>query len=457
MKASVESQSDFTQGSVAGRILRLAGPIAAAQLINLLYNIADRIYLGKFSTDGALVLAGVGLVFPLIAIISAITNLCSFGGAPLFSIARGEGNDKRAGQIMGNCYAMLLGSSLLIMLAGFIFKRPLLYLVGASDATYPYAEAYWTIYLIGTPFAMCGLGMNNFINAQGFGRVGMMTVMFGAIVNALLDPIFIIVMDMGILGAALSTIIGQFCSAAWVLVFLAGKKATVRITRQNLRVRPAIAKETVALGTAGFTMAITNAGVSSIYNATLQSLGGDVYVGVMTVLHAVQEVIQLPGMALSQGAQPVLSYNYGAGRNDRVRKALTFLTFSSLGVYIAMWLLVMLQPVFFISVFNNDPALIEAGVNAARAYFAVFFLMAFQSIGQAGFVALGKTKQAIFFSFLRKGVFVMPFILIFAYLFQWGVNSVFYAEPVSHVLGSISCYVVFMLTIWPTLKNKATG
>ena len=456
MKTVAGNQSDFSTGSVAGRILKLAGPIFAAHLINLLYNIADRIYLGKFSDDGAMVLAGVGLVFPIIAMITAVTSLCSFGGAPLFGIARGEGDEIRAGQIMGNCYAMLLMSSGIIMLAGFVFMKPLLYLVGASDATYPYAQNYLSIYLLGTPFAMCGLGMNGFINAQGFGRVGMMTVMLGAIVNAVLDPVFIIFMDMGILGASLSTIIGQFCSAVWVLLFLTGKKPVIRLKRKNIRIRPQIAKKTLALGTAGFTMAITNAGVSSVYNATLQSLGGDVYVSVMTVLHGLQEVIQLPGSALSQGAQPIISYNYGAGRNDRVKKAIRFLAFCTVGVYLFMWALVMLDPAMLIRIFNDDPALIQAGVEATRAYFVVFFLMAFQSIGQAGFVALGKTKQAIFFSFLRKGVFVMPFILLFAYVFKWGANGVFYAEPVSHVLGSVSCFLVFMLTVWPTLKsNKA--
>lgn len=447
--------SDFSKGSVAGRILRLALPMTLAQLINLLYSIVDRIYLGRLPGEGTLALAGVGLVFPVIAIVTAFANLCSYGAAPLFAIARGKNDTEEAARIMGNAYTLLLVCALVLTAAGLLFMRPILHLIGASSVTYPYAEGYLRIYLCGSIFAMSGLGMNSFINAQGFGRTAMFTVLLGAVVNIVLDPVFIYVLGMGIKGAALATVIAQFCSALWVFLFLTGKTAVIRLHWRYMRLQWRILSNTLSLGLSGFTMALTNSAVGTVYNIALQSLGGDLYVSVMTVIHSMQEVMQLPGQGLVQGAQPVISFNYGAKRNDRVRQAIKFLSFANIGAHLVCWALIMLLPTVFIRIFNDDPALIAEGVKATRAYFAVFFLMAFQGTGQTGFVSLGKTKFAIFFSILRKGILVIPFVYIFGYLLGLGAPGVFFAEPVSHLLGSTTCYIVFMLTVWRKLPCTA--
>ena len=448
------SPGDFTQGSVAGRIIRLAAPITLAQLVNLLYNIVDRIWLGRWQGEGPAALAGVGLAFPVIAIITAFTSLASTGAVPLFNIARGAGERDRAGRIMGNAFSSLFALALAITAAGLTFRRPILYLVGASDGTIGYADSYLSVYLCGTFFAMCGLGMNGFINAQGYGRVGMFTVLLGAVVNIILDPILIFSFGMGITGAALATVIAQGCSAAWAIAFLRGRRASVPLRREWLRPSSPILRRSFALGLAGFTMATTNSLVAALYNMSLRDLGGDLYISVMVIIHSIQEIIALPGGGLSSGAQPVISYNYGAGRNDRVRRSMRFLSIASLSIFILLWSAVMLFPEALIRVFSDDAALIETGVVSVRAFFVVFFLMAFQSIGQAGFVSLGLTKYAIFFSVLRKGALVIPFVLILGYALNLGPLGVLYAEPVSHVFGSVTCYVVFMLAIYRKRLKK---
>ncbi|MDR1060408.1 MAG: MATE family efflux transporter [Clostridiales bacterium] len=452
------SVADFSSGSVAGRILRLAVPMTLAQLVNLLYNIFDRIWLGRWQGDGTLALASVGLAFPIIAAISAFTGLCTAGSLPLFSISRGAGDAGRAASIMGNAFAMLLVAAAALTVAGLALRRPLLFLVGASDAIIGDAEEYLAIYLGGTVFAMCGLGMNGFINAQGFGRVGMLSVLLGAVLNIALDPLFIYGFGMGVKGAAVATVISQMCSAAWIVRFLAGGKAVIRLRLRDMRLSAPIVRRSLALGLAGFTMQLTNSAVGAVYNVAMQDLGGDLYVGVMVVIHSIQEIIQLPGMGLTQAAQPVMSFNYGAGRHDRVRAAMKFISFASLSIHVIFWLVALIFTEGLIRIFNGDPTLIATGVVAARAYFAVFFLMAFQGLGQAGFVSLGMTKRAIFFSVLRKGVIVIPFVLLFGYALRLGAGGVFYAEPVSHVLGSVTCYLVFMLTVWRKLgKGPQAG
>ena len=446
--------SDFTQGRVGERILRLALPMMLAQLVNLLYSVVDRIYLGRLPGDGALALAGVGLVFPIITIITAFTNLCGTGGVPLFSIARGAGDDERAASIQGNCLSLLLLLAAGITAAGLLFKEPILRLIGASPATFVFADEYLTVYLCGTVFSMCGLGMNGFIGAQGFGTRGMMTVLLGAALNLVLDPLLIFTFGMGVRGAALATVMAQACSALWALAFLSGKKAVIRLRLQNLRPRLRIIGRTLALGVSGFTMAMTNSLIGALYNITLQALGGDLYVSVMVIIHSVQEIVQLPGHSLTQAAQPVLSYNYGAGRGDRVRRAFVFVSALSFALHLVCWAAVMLAPAQIIRVFNDDPALVEAGVRAVRAYFAVFFLLSLQGAGQCGFVALDKTRQAVFFSLLRKVVLILPCIFLFGYGMGLGADGIFYAEPVSHVLGSTVCFATFMLTVWRKLEKK---
>jgi putative MATE family efflux protein len=440
--------NNFAVGSVAGRILRLAVPMTLAHLINLLYSIVDRIWLGRWQAEGAMALAGVGLSFHVVAVISSISRLAAPGSVPLFNIARGGGDRERAARIMGNAFSTLLILSVVLTAAGLVFRRPILFLVGASDDTIRYAEDYLSIYLCGTVFAMCGLGMNGFINAQGFGRVGMLTVLLGAIVNIVLDPILIFGLGLGIRGAAIATVFAQGCSALWAISFLRGNKPVIPIRAEWMRLDPRILSRSLALGVAGFTMAMTNSIVGTFYNVALRDLGGDLYVSVMVIVHSIQEIVQLPGGGLSEAAQPVMSYNYGAGRNDRVRRAMRFISAVSVSIYVVLWAGVLLFPEALIRVFSSDPELVRVGVGAVRAYFLVFVLMAFQGLGQAGYVSLGLTKHAVFFSVLRKGVIVAPCILLLGYGLGLGTLGVFYAEPVSHVLGSVTCYVVFMLTIY---------
>ena len=308
----MSSKNDFSKGSIPRNILNIAFPMTLAQLISVLYNIVDRIYIGKIPENATLALTGLGVTLPIITIVIAFANLFGMGGAPLSSIARGRGDNEKAEEIMGNSFALLLIFGILLTILGLLFKKPLLYLFGASDATFPYANAYITIYLLGSIFVMIGLGMNNFINAQGFGRIGMMTVLLGAILNIILDPIFIFGFNMGVKGAAIATVISQFFSALWVFKFLIGKETILKIKLKNLKLKKSLVSKITFLGLSGFVMAITNSAAQIMCNVYLQYYGGDLYVGVMTILNSIREIITLPAKGLTDGAQPVISYNYGA-------------------------------------------------------------------------------------------------------------------------------------------------
>ena len=311
--ASENTRNDFSQGSIARNILNLAVPMTLAQLINVLYSVVDRIYIGHIPHVSADALTGVGLALPVITIITAFANLFGMGGAPLCSIARGGHEEKRAEDVMGNSFTMLLGTGTILMVLCLVFREPLLYLFGASDVTYQYADQYITIYLWGTLFVMTSLGMNNFINAQGFGKMGMLTVLLGAVLNIILDPVLIFGLGMGVRGAAVATVISQGASALWVFRFLTGKKAILRLKKRSMRPQKSIVKEITLLGTSGFVMSVTNGLVQIVCNAVLSRHGGDLYVGIMTVINSVREIINMPLTGLTSGAQPVISYNYGAG------------------------------------------------------------------------------------------------------------------------------------------------
>lgn len=307
--------NDFSKGSVPRNILRMAVPMTVAQLINILYNIVDRMYLGRL--PGHLALTGLGLCLPIISILMGFANLCGMGGSPLCSIHRGRGENEEAERIMGNSFVLLLLFGAGLSVFCLVFRRPILYLFGASDVTFPYANDYLTIYLLGTLFVMIGLGMNPFINAQGFSVMGMLTVALGAVVNIVLDPIFIFALDLGVKGAALATILSQACSAAWVLKFLTGKKVILRLRLSAFHLQAARVKRILGLGLSGFVMALTNSLVQILCNASLQHYGGDLYVGVMTVVNSIREVISMPVTGITHGCQPVLGYNYGAGAYGR--------------------------------------------------------------------------------------------------------------------------------------------
>ena len=449
-----KQENDFSKGSVMANILRLAVPMTLAQLINVLYNIVDRIYIGMIPENATLSLTGLGLCLPIISMVGAFANLFGMGGAPLCSIERGRGNIKEAEAIMGNSFVLMVLVGVILTVLGLAVKRPMLYLFGASDATIGYADAYITIYLLGNVFVMMGLGMNSFINSQGFGTIGMMTVLLGAIANILLDPLFIFVFHMGVQGAALATIISQFLSAMWILAFLTGKKALLRLKPSAMRLSRKRILDITGLGMSGFTMSITNSSVQVMYNALLQSYGGDLYVGVMTVINSVREVISMPVQGVTQSAQPILGYNYGAGEYGRVKKGIIFTSVVSIVYTFLIWSAVHGFPEFFMRIFNREGDLVEAGIPAMRIYFFGFFMMSLQFAGQAVFVGLGKAKRAVFFSIFRKVIIVIPLMILLPVLFGLGTTGVLMAEPISNFIGGIACFATMLVTVWPELSRQ---
>lgn len=447
----MEQKNDFGKGSVSSNIIKMAVPMTMAQLINVLYNVVDRMYLGHMEGDSAIALTGVGLVFPIITIISAFANLFGMGGAPLCSIARGKKEFERAKNIMGNSFILLLLAGVMLMVSGYLFRKPILYLFGASDITYRYANDYICVYLTGTLFVMLGLGMNGFVNSQGFAGTGMMTVLLGAVVNIVLDPVFIFGCHLGVKGAALATVISQCLSAIWVLSFLTGKRAIIRLGLRSLHLKAGLVREICALGSVGFVMAVTNGLVQIVCNATLQSYGGDLYVGVMTVINSVREVLTMPVYGLTNGAQPVLGFNYGANTYNRVKTGIAFMTVSCIVYTIAAWGLTYFAPEALIWIFNSDAQLLEAGKSAMQVYFMGFFMMSLQFSGQAVFTALGKSKQAVFFSLLRKAIIVVPLTVLLPGIGGLGIDGVFWAEPISNLIGGLACFITMTVTVWRKL------
>jgi putative MATE family efflux protein len=324
----------------------------------------------------------------------------------------------------------------------------MLYLFGASDTTYPYAESYLTIYMLGNVFVMISLGMNNFINSQGFGRTGMLTVVIGAVLNIILDPVFIFVLGMGVQGAAIATIISQGVSAVWVLKFLTGKKAIYTLTRNSFNLNGIRVRRILGLGISGFVMQATNSLIQFLCNSTLQVFGGDLYVGIMTVVNSVREVVAMPVVGLTSGAQPVIGFNYGAGKYDRVKSSISFITAVSLGYSVFVWLLIQGFPAFFIRIFDDDPAVLRAGIPSIRLFFMGFFFMSLQFAGQTIFLALAKSRHAVFFSIFRKVVLVMPLVILLPRIGGLGTTGVFLSEPISELIGGIACFTTMMVVVW---------
>lgn len=452
--ASQTTDNDFSRGTMWKNILDQAIPLTIAQAVQVLYNVVDRIYLGHLPGASSLALTGVGLIFPIVALITAFCNLFASGGTPLFSIARGAGNRERAEKILNNTFSMLLVTAAVMTVAGYTFRRPILYLFGASDETYVYADAYLTIYLAGTCFSMLTTGMNGFINAQGFPGTGMLTTVLGAVLNVILDPIFIFVLDLGVRGAAIATVISQAVSCAWVLRFLTGKKALLRLTRELMLPELKLLREITALGLPGFIMAGTNCLVQVACNATLRIYGGDLYIGVMTVLNSVREIFTLPVTGLTHGSQPVISFNYGAKEYRRVRKGIVFTSVTAMIFTALCWAVVLAVPEFLLSLFSSDPALVEAGVRSLQIYFFGFIFMSLQFAGQSTFVALGKSRHAVFFSLLRKAFIVFPLTLWLPTVADLGVDGVFLAEPISNLLGGVACCATMVATVWPMLRRE---
>ena len=450
-----DKQNDFSKGSIPKNIMNLAVPMTAAQLVNVLYSVVDRVYLGHLPDGDSLALTGLGVTMPIVSILMGFANLCGTGGAPLCSINRGQGDEEEAERVMGNAFTLLI----LLGVAGTAFflamKKPVLYLFGASADTFPYADSYMTIYLCGTLFVMISLGMNPFINAQGFGKVGMMTVLLGATVNIILDPVLIFVYHMGVQGAALATVFSQGLSAAWVLLFLTGKKAILRLRRENLRLDRERTQKIVFLGLSGFFVNMTNSLVQVVCNATLQRYGGDLYVCVMTIINSLREVFIMPVHGLTNGSQPVAGYNYGAKLYSRVRQSVRF----SAGVTVAystlFWVAAMALPEPLIRIFKDDPAIIEAGVPALRIYFSLFIFMSLQIAGQGVFVGLGRSKQAVFFSLLRKAIINAPLTVILPIWMD--VTGVFVAEAVSQLIGGVACFITMCIVVYRPLGKLRDG
>lgn len=446
-------RNDFSKGSVTRHILSLAAPMTLAQLINVLYSVVDRIYIGHLPHASAQALTGIGLCLPVITIISAFANLFGMGGAPLCSIARGGHEEKRAQTVMGNSFSMLILTGVALMVLCFVLKQPLLHLFGASKDTYSYADQYLTIYLLGTVFVMISLGMNNFINAQGFGKMGMLTVLLGAVMNLILDPVLIFGFGMGVRGAAIATVISQGASALWVLLFLTGRKALFRLDRTSMRLHMPLVKEITFLGTSGFVMSVTNGTVQIVCNAVLARYGGDLYVGIMTVINSVREIATLPLNGLTSGAQPVMGYNYGAGCYKRVKSAIRFITVVGITFSLILWAVVFMEPRFFLHLFTQETGLIEQGIPAMQIYFCGIFMMALQFVGQSVYVALNRPKQAVFFSLFRKVIIVVPLTILLPMIGGLGTDGVFWAEPVSNVIGGTACFVTMLITVWPALRE----
>lgn len=449
-----EEKNDFSKGSVVRHILGLAVPMTLAQMINVLYSIVDRIYIGHLPHASAEALTGIGLCLPIITIITAFANLFGMGGAPLCSIARGGHDEKRAQMVMGNSFSLMLAAGAVLMVICFVFREQILYLFGASDETYGYAESYITIYLFGTIFVMISLGMNNFINAQGFGRKGMLTVLLGAVLNIILDPILIFGFHMGVRGAAVATVISQAASAVWVFVFLTGDRALFRLTRKSMALKASLVKEITFLGTSGFVMSVTNGTVQIVCNAVLARYGGDIYVGIMTVINSVRELATLPLNGLTSGAQPVMGYNYGAGCLSRVKSCIKFITVAGIIFSLLLWAVIFLEPGFFLRLFTSESELIVKGTPALRIYFCGIFMMALQFVGQSTNVALNRPGQAVFFSLFRKVIIVVPLTILLPMVGGLGTHGVFWAEPVSNVIGGTACFVAMLITVWPSLNTK---
>lgn len=446
---------DFENGTVTGNIIGVALPMLVAQILNLLYNIVDRIYIARIPEVGTAALGAVGLCFPLIVIISAFANLFGSGGAPLFSIFRGKKEEQQAIHIMNTSFSMLCFSAIILMVIGFVFAHPLLTLFGASKAALTYAVPYMMIYLIGTLPSMLAVGMNPFINAQGYSVIGMFSVAIGAVANLLLDPLFIFALGFGVCGAAMATVISQCLSAVFVLIFLTRKaELKVRFLRRNeLSQSLDYVKNIISLGTSGFIMQLTNSLVTICCNNVLSVMGGDIYISVMTIVSSVRQLVETPIYAINEGTSPILSYNYGAGRPSRVRKAGIVMGIMILGYTAVMWSLIILAPGTLIQVFSSDTTLIQDSIPALKQYFAAFIFMDLQYIGQTVFKSLNKKKQAIFFSLLRKVFIVVPLTYLMPYVMHMGTDGVFLAEPVSNIIGGSLCFITMLCTVLPELRR----
>lgn len=450
----MKQDNGFLGTEPVGRLLlKLALPTVAAQLINMLYNIVDRIYIGHIPKVGSLALTGVGVCMPLIMIVSAFAALVSTGGAPRASICMGKGDKDSAENILGNCFSMQILVSLILTVILLLGNRTFLMAFGASENTIEYAVSYMNIYAVGTIFVQLTLGMNAFITAQGFAKTGMLSVLIGAVSNILLDPIFIFGFHMGVRGAALATIISQTFSCIWVLSFLFGKKTTLRIRKKYMRLQSSVFLPTLALGLATFIMQSSESVISVCFNSSLLKYGGDIAVGAMTILTSVMQFAMLPLQGLGQGAQPIISYNYGAKNVSRVKSAFKLLLKVDLAYAVILWLTVLIFPRAFASLFTTDAALLDYTGSALRIYFAVLVIFGIQMACQMTFTSLGKAAASITVAVMRKFVLLIPLIYIMPHILSSNQTmAVYMAEPIADTLAVTFTIILFSFQFRKALK-----
>ena len=434
-------------------IIKLSIPAILAQVVNLLYNVVDRIYIGHMEDIGTKALTGLGLCVPIITLISAFTMLVAQGGAPRAAIEMGKGDIKKAEKILGNCFVLLLAFSVVLTALFSVFGEMLLMLFGASEETIVYAFPYMQIYVAGSVFVMLSLGLNMFITTQGFTKISMATVLIGAICNIILDPIFIFGFKMGVRGAAFATIISQAVSAIWVLSFLLGKKTKLKIKKENLMPSAKILAPVFALGISPFIMNATEAVINISFNSSLQKYGGDIAVGAMTICTTIFQMVWVPAQGIGQGAQPIISYNYGAKNADRVKQAFkAFLTICFTYIFV-FGMAIEIFPQFFIKIFNDNPELVETAVWTLRLYGCALVFFGIQMAVQQTFIALGKAKASLFIACLRKVILLVPLIYILPNFFENKVFAVFLAEPVSDAISIITASIVFFFVFKKEMKK----
>ena len=456
MKLKMSQEVDLGREPVGHLLFILAVPAITSQVVNALYNMVDRMYIGHIPEVGSAALTGVGVCFPIIMIISAFAYLFGMGGAPRASIFMGKKDNDTAEKILGNCTTSLMIIAVLLTVLVLIFQEPLLYLFGASENTIGYAMDYMTIYAIGTIFVQLTLGLNAFISAQGFSKISMLTVIIGAVANIVLDPIFIFGLNMGVQGAAVATVMSQALSAIWAFWFLSGKNTILKLKRENLKINFHILLPCIALGAAPFAMQATESVLVLCFNSSLLKYGGDLAVGAMTILSSVMQFAMLPLQGLTQGGQPIISYNYGAKQGDRVQKAFKLQTISCFSYSSILWLLIMIFPSLFVAIFTSDPQLTEITIWALRIYMAGVLLMGIQISCQQTFIAFGNSKKSAFLAVFRKILVLIPLIYILPMFISDQVFAVFLAEPIADTIAVLTTSTMFYFEMKNKMKEMQT-
>ena len=453
MARQEKPRQDMGTGSVKKQMVKMAVPALVGQIVNLLYNIVDRIYIGHIPEIGGAALTGVGLFTPILMLITAFAMMAGSGGAPRAAIAMGEGDRERAEKILGNCFTVLMGFAVILTTVFYFACPALLWLFGASDATLPYAVEYGRIYILGSVFVLTTMGMNVFITTQGFAAVSMLTTVIGAGINMILDPILIFGLDMGVKGAAIATVASQAVSALWILRFLTGKKTMLKLQPANMKLVPGIILPCLGLGVSTFVMLSTESVLSVSFTSSLARFGGDVAVGAMTVLTSINQLMTMPLTGICQGGQPLISYNYGARKYDRVKEAFFCQFFTCVGYTLLFWAVLIMAPDFFAGIFTSDAALVSYTAWAIRIFLALGFSVGFQISCQQAFMALGQAKISLLMALLRKVFLLIPLIFILPNFFSDKAFAVFLAEPVSDITAAAVTTFMFFRFFFRMLKE----